>query len=37
MLKKCFEQPLLEDSNGSKIAELPTLALSTAFSYYKSE
>ena len=37
MLKKRFEQPLLEESNGSKIAELPTLPLSTVFSYRKSE
>jgi hypothetical protein len=34
---KRFEQPLLEESPGSKIAELPTIALSTAFSYHKSE
>jgi len=37
MLTKRFEQPLLEESNGSKIAELPTLPLSIVFSYHKSE
>lgn len=37
MLTKCFEQQLLEESNRSKTAELPTLALSTAFTKHKSE
>jgi hypothetical protein len=37
MLTKHFEQQLLEEPNGSKIAELSTLTLSTAFSYQKSE
>lgn len=31
MLTKRFEQQLLKESNRSKTAELPTLALSTAF------
>jgi hypothetical protein len=37
MLTKRFEQQLLKASNRSKTAGLPTLALSTAFSYRKSE